>query len=50
LPPDAADKARARLARLDGATSGESVPEVAHDLRRAMQAHCGVFRNQELLA
>jgi succinate dehydrogenase / fumarate reductase flavoprotein subunit len=40
----------ARLARLDGATSGESVPEVAHDLRRAMQAHCGVFRNQELLA
>ena len=32
------------------ATSGESVPEVAQDLRRVMQAHCGVFRNQELLA
>jgi succinate dehydrogenase / fumarate reductase flavoprotein subunit len=50
LPADAADGSRARLARLDGATSGESVPEIAHDLRRAMQAHCGVFRNQELLA
>jgi len=50
LPADAADISRTRLARLDGATSGESVPVVAHDLRRAMQAHCGVFRNQELLA
>ena len=40
----------ARLARLDGATSGESVPEVASDLRKTMQAHCGVFRNQELLS
>jgi succinate dehydrogenase / fumarate reductase flavoprotein subunit len=50
LPADAADMSRARLARLDAAASGESVPEIAHDLRRAMQAHCGVFRNQELLA
>jgi len=50
LPADAADIPRARLARLDAAASGESVPEIAHDLRRAMQAHCGVFRNQELLA
>jgi succinate dehydrogenase / fumarate reductase flavoprotein subunit len=50
LPADAGGMSRARLARLDGATSGESVPEIAHDLRRAMQAHCGVFRNQELLA
>jgi succinate dehydrogenase / fumarate reductase flavoprotein subunit len=50
LPANAADAARARLARLDAATSGESVPEVAQDLRRVMQAHCGVFRNQELLA
>ncbi len=40
---------RARLARLDGAATGESVPDVASDLRRTMQAHCGVFRNQELL-
>jgi len=50
LPKDAADRPRARLARLDGATSGESVAEVANDLRRTMQAHCGVFRNQQLLS
>ncbi len=47
---DAGDLSRARLARLDGATSGESVPEVAQAIRKAMQAHCGVFRNQELLS
>src|SRR5438552_11512636 len=49
LPADAADRSLARLARLDGTASGESVPEVANDMRKAMQAHCGVFRNQELL-
>ena len=50
LPADAADRPLARLARLDSATSGESVAEVANDLRRTMQAHCGVFRNQALLS
>jgi len=50
LPPDAADGTLARLARLDAATSGEQVADVAHDLREAMQAHCGVFRNQQLLS
>ena len=50
LPRDAGDASRARLARLDGAASGESVPEVAQEIRKTMQAHCGVFRNQELLA
>ena len=50
LPAGAADASLARLARLDGAASGESVPEVAHDLRKTMQAHCGVFRNQQLLS
>jgi len=50
LPRDAGDASRARLARLDSATSGESVPAIAHDLRHVMQAHCGVFRNHELLA
>jgi len=49
LPKDAADASRARLARLDGATSGERVDAVANDLRRAMQAHCGVFRFPEEL-
>ena len=50
LPRDAGDLSRARLARLDGATSGESVPEVAQAIRKSMQAHCGVFRNQQLLS
>jgi succinate dehydrogenase / fumarate reductase, flavoprotein subunit len=44
LPKDAGDLTRARLARLDAAASGERVVDVLNDLRRAMQAHCGVFR------
>jgi len=50
LPPDAGDVSLARLARLDSATSGENVGEVAADLRKTMQSHCGVFRNEALLA
>ena len=50
LPKDAGDRARGRLAALDARATGESVPEVANALRQAMQAHCGVFRNQELLS
>jgi succinate dehydrogenase / fumarate reductase flavoprotein subunit len=50
LPKDAADRPLARVARLDAAASGESVSEVANDLRKTMQAHCGVFRNQDLLS
>jgi succinate dehydrogenase / fumarate reductase flavoprotein subunit len=50
LPKDAGDLSRARLARLDAASSGESVPDIAASLRKTMQAHCGVFRNQQLLA
>ncbi len=49
LPANAAEETMARLARLNAAAGGESVPEVAHDLRKTMQAHCGVFRNQQLL-
>ncbi len=49
LPRDAGDLSRARLARLDGATSGESVPDVAQAIRKSMTAHCGVFRNETLL-
>ncbi|MEX2239234.1 MAG: succinate dehydrogenase flavoprotein subunit [Burkholderiales bacterium] len=44
LPRDADEFSRARLARLESANSGERVADVAVDLRRAMQAHCGVFR------
>ena len=50
LPADAGDLSRSRLARLDGATSGESVPEVAAQLRKSMTKHCGVYRNQQLLS
>jgi succinate dehydrogenase / fumarate reductase, flavoprotein subunit len=49
LPADAGAAALARLARLDAASSGEQVAEVAHTLRRTVQAHCGVFRNEKLL-
>ncbi|MGE5170995.1 MAG: succinate dehydrogenase flavoprotein subunit [Rudaea sp.] len=49
LPPDAGEASLARLARLDSATSGESVADVGNELRRTMQSHCGVFRNEQLL-
>jgi succinate dehydrogenase / fumarate reductase flavoprotein subunit len=44
LPKDAGEGTRARVARLNSATSGERVVDVLNDLRRTMQAHCGVFR------
>jgi succinate dehydrogenase / fumarate reductase, flavoprotein subunit len=44
LPKGAGDATRSRLARLDSAVSGERVVDVLNDLRRTMQAHCGVFR------
>ncbi len=47
LPKGAGDSTRARLARLDSATGGERVVDVLNDLRRTMQAHCGVFRFPE---
>ena len=50
LPGDAGDLSLARLARLDAATAGESVPDVGNELRKVMQGHCGVFRNQQLLS
>jgi succinate dehydrogenase / fumarate reductase flavoprotein subunit len=50
LPKDAGERTVARLARLDSQKSGESVSEVGTEMRRAMQAHCGVFRFPDLLA
>jgi succinate dehydrogenase / fumarate reductase flavoprotein subunit len=44
LPKDAGEPTRARVARLDAASSGERVVDVLNDLRRTMQFHCGVFR------
>ena len=50
LPRDASEPSRARLARIDAATSGESVPQVGDSIRKTLQSHCGVFRNQALLS
>jgi succinate dehydrogenase / fumarate reductase flavoprotein subunit len=50
LPANAGEASMARLARLDGAQSGESVSEVGAELRRTMQLHCGVFRFPDSLA
>ncbi|MGQ0512644.1 MAG: succinate dehydrogenase flavoprotein subunit [Betaproteobacteria bacterium] len=50
LPKDAGELTRERLARLDAAGSGERVSDVLGELRRTMQAHCGVFRFPEDLA
>jgi succinate dehydrogenase / fumarate reductase flavoprotein subunit len=44
LPKEAGEATRTRVARLDGAANGERVVDVLIDLRRTMQAHCGVFR------
>jgi len=50
LPRDAGDMALGRLARLDSATSGEQVADVADKLRKTIQGHCAVFRNEQLLS
>lgn len=50
LPRDAADMSLARLSRLDAQQDGENVAEVGREMRRVMQAHCGVFRFPDLLA
>jgi succinate dehydrogenase / fumarate reductase flavoprotein subunit len=50
LPKDAGEFTRARLARLDSQTNGESVAQVAAEMRRTLQLHCGVFRFPDLLA
>jgi succinate dehydrogenase / fumarate reductase flavoprotein subunit len=49
LPADAGDYSRSRLARLDNQAAGESVHEVGAEMRRTMQAHCGVFRFPDML-
>jgi succinate dehydrogenase / fumarate reductase flavoprotein subunit len=49
LPADAAEQSMTRLARLDGQQDGESVFELGNEIRRTMQAHCGVFRFPDLL-
>jgi succinate dehydrogenase flavoprotein subunit len=50
LPADAGESSLARLARLESQQGGESVAEVAAEMRHVMQTHCGVFRFPDLLA
>ena len=49
LPKDASDFTESRLARLENQRGGEDVYKVGADMRRTMQAHCGVFRFPDLL-
>jgi succinate dehydrogenase / fumarate reductase, flavoprotein subunit len=49
LPVGAVEPTVARLAALDGRRGGERTQDVANDIRRAMQTHCGVFRTGKLL-
>ncbi|HXC41574.1 MAG TPA: FAD-binding protein, partial [Burkholderiales bacterium] len=49
LPKDAADYSLARLARLDNQKGGEPYAVVAKEMRKIMQAHCGVFRFPDML-
>ncbi len=49
LPADAGDASVARVAALDARDKGERVQDVANEIRREMQSHCGVFRTGTLL-
>jgi succinate dehydrogenase / fumarate reductase flavoprotein subunit len=50
LPEQATEPALARLARWDRREGSESVDELRQELARVMEGHCGVFRNEEVLA
>ncbi len=50
LPADATDVTMARLGRLMDSKSGERSQDVANDIRKSMQHHCGVFRTNELMS
>jgi succinate dehydrogenase / fumarate reductase, flavoprotein subunit len=49
FPADGGSATVARLAALDARNEGERVQDVANEIRRTMQAHCGVFRTKQLL-
>jgi succinate dehydrogenase / fumarate reductase flavoprotein subunit len=49
LPKDASDRTLARLSRLENQKGGEPVADVARDMRRTMQFHCGVFRFPDVM-
>jgi succinate dehydrogenase / fumarate reductase flavoprotein subunit len=49
LPADAGEATLARLARFDANPAGEKVQDLANDIRKTMQKHCGVFRTGPIL-
>jgi succinate dehydrogenase / fumarate reductase flavoprotein subunit len=49
-PPEAVDKAIARLARWDRRGDGESVDTLRSEMQRAMEQYCGVFRTRDVMA
>ncbi len=49
IPKDALEPALGRLARWDKKGQGEHINDIREELRRVMQAHCGVFRTQAVL-
>jgi succinate dehydrogenase / fumarate reductase flavoprotein subunit len=49
FPADGGDGTLDRLAALGARDKGERVQDVANGIRKAMQAHCGVFRTAALL-
>jgi len=49
LPGDGADLALARLDRFRFASGGSPTAQVREEMQRTMQAHCAVFRTDELM-
>ena len=49
LDQDSVDLALSRLARWDRKGEGESVPQLRAEFRKAMEDHCGVFREHQVL-
>jgi len=49
LPKDSSDLALARLDKFRFAKGGSPTAEVRVEMQRTMQAHCAVFRNDELM-
>jgi len=49
MPQDAADKAMQRVKRWEKSGDGESVHALRDEMQKIMEAHCGVFRTQDVM-
>ncbi len=49
LPEGSLEPTLARLAHWDASRGGERVPQIRTDMQRILQAHCGVYRREDLL-